>query len=311
MKQKFIPAAIAIITASSLSSIAIADGPSFYGKANVSLNNVDYDGGDDQWELNSNASRVGVKGSYQVSEGLTAIYKLEYEVAVDDGEDVFKQRNIYGGFQGSFGTVIAGNHDTPTKIAQSNVDRFNDQENGDIKNVFKGETRASNIIMYSSPEVNGLSATVAIIPGEETGVNDGLADGTSIAITYKKDELYLALTNDSEVEGVDVTRFVASYVYEAFNFGFMLQEAEIISSGDEGSGYLFSGEYKLDDNIVLKAQFSNNDIDSGDKSQIAFGADYKLNSNAKFFAYLSAIDTDTTTGTQDDTAFGAGYEIKF
>jgi predicted porin len=310
MKQKLISTMIAAIAASSMASVAAADDATVYGKLNVSLNNVDYDGGDDEWKLSSNASRIGLKGSFDINEGLKAIYKMEYEVAVDDGnadDDEFKQRNIYGGFQGNFGTVIAGHHDTPTKLIQDKVDRFNDLENGDIKNIFAGENRESNIIMYSTPSMNGLSATIALMPGEDTGTNDGLADSTSIAITYKKDELYLALANDSEVNGTDVTRFVAEYTINDFNLGFMLQDAETIASSADHSGYLFSGDYKLNENIVLKAQYGSNEIEDQDVSQFAIGADYKLNSNAKFFAYISNIDYDG----QDNKALGMGYEIKF
>ena len=39
---------------------------------------------------------------------------------------------------------------------------------GDIKNVIQGENRAKNIIMYTTPKMNGLSATVAFVPnGDE------------------------------------------------------------------------------------------------------------------------------------------------
>ena len=55
-----------------------------------------------------------------------------------------------GGIKGSFGTVWAGKHDTPTKLAQGKIDLFNDLE-GDIKNTFEGENRVSNIVAYSSP----------------------------------------------------------------------------------------------------------------------------------------------------------------
>ena len=123
----------------------------------------------DEWKLNSNASRLGVKGKSEIAEGLTLVYKAEFEIVVDDGDckgQTFTQRNIMGGIKGSFGTVWAGKHDTPTKLAQSKIDLFNDLE-GDIKNTFEGENRVSNIVAYSSPEINGFSSTVAMIPGED------------------------------------------------------------------------------------------------------------------------------------------------
>ena len=155
----------ALITLSAASNAAAVQ---VYGKANISLNNIDINNSD-SIDLNSNASRFGVKGSYQINDNLKAIYKFEYETFVDDGEDgntddELKQRNIYAGFQGSFGTILAGKHDTPTKLAQGKVDLFSDQKWGDIKNIIEGENRVSNIIMYSTPKSNGLKATIAYVP---------------------------------------------------------------------------------------------------------------------------------------------------
>ena len=107
---------IAIIAASSaLASPAVlmADGPldgAVYGKVNVSI--VNADSGDDQWELNSNASRLGVKGKTEISDGLYAIYKAEFEMCVDDGDckgQTLTQRNIIGGIQGKYDYLSIAN----------------------------------------------------------------------------------------------------------------------------------------------------------------------------------------------------------
>ncbi|MBV1885196.1 MAG: porin, partial [Gammaproteobacteria bacterium] len=115
-------------------AISAAPEITVYGKANVTLNSVDEESVDpldpdaaiDEWQLNSNASRLGVKGKHAVNEDLNAIFQLEYEVFIDDGtnseNNALKQRNIYAGLQGEFGTVIAGKHDTPLKLAQGKID---------------------------------------------------------------------------------------------------------------------------------------------------------------------------------------------
>src|SRR5690606_10717469 len=70
-------------------SISAVAGPTLYGKANISLNKHDAEDTtgttEDNWQLNSNASRLGVKGDVELEDGLKAIYQLEYEIAVDDG----------------------------------------------------------------------------------------------------------------------------------------------------------------------------------------------------------------------------------
>jgi predicted porin len=300
----------ALITLSAASNAAAVQ---VYGKANVSLNHTDASNSD-TLKLNSNASRIGVKGSYEVSEGLKAIYKFEYETFIDDGDDgsgdEFKQRNIYAGFQGGFGTIIAGKHDTPTKLAQGKIDLFNDLPNADIKNLIQGENRVSNIVMYSTPKTNGLKATVAFVPGDDTG---GGEDGISSAVSYESGDLSVTLAYDdgtaidSSVE--TLTRLAAEYKIGNAKFGALFQQADEVT-GNEEDGYILSSSYKLANGVILKGQYGESDDEATEKTQIAVGADYKLNKKSKLFAYYSDIETETSTSSSVST-YAVGYEIKF
>jgi len=313
MKKLLLSAAIA--STMGFASHGFAAGPidgTVYGKVNVSLVNAD-DGSNDEWKLNSNASRLGVKGKSEIAEGLTLVYKAEFEICVDDGDckgQTFTQRNIMGGIKGSFGTVWAGKHDTPTKLAQSKIDLFNDLE-GDIKNTFEGENRVSNIVAYSSPEINGFNSTIAMIPGEDAdNGNDGLADGVSYSVSYKQDDLYVALAGDQDVDGQDLLRAVAQYKVDALKLGFMYQQNENDAGTKDESGYFISAAYKLDSAITLKAQFglNENDADDSEKETLSLGADYKLAKSTKLYVFF----TDNTGSTDsENSAFGLGMEHKF
>ena len=314
MKQKIL--SLAIIAASLNATTVLAGDPKVYGKANLSLNQTD-SGSSDTWKLNSNASRFGIKGSFDASDSIKAIYKFEYETFIDDGDDgkensnsEFKQRNIYAGFQGGFGTIIAGNHDTPTKLAQGKIDRFNDLVLGDIKNVIQGENRAKNIIMYTTPKMNGLSATVAFVPGEED--NGDVTDGVSAAISYKANGYSFTVahddgeTIDSSVESL--TRLVGEYKGDAFKLGALYQVADEGSNDEDG--FVLSGEYKLSNGLILKGQFAQSDDETKEITQTAVGVDYKLGKKSKVFSYYTNIETDTGV-TTDENTFAVGYEIKF
>jgi len=321
MKKLLLSAAIA--STMGFASHGFAAGPidgTVYGKVNVSLVNAD-DGSNDEWKLNSNASRLGVKGKSEIAEGLTLIYKAEFQVCVDDGDcskdeskQSFSQRNIMGGIKGSFGTVWAGKHDTPTKLAQSKIDLFNDLE-GDIKKTFDGENRVSNIVAYSSPEINGFSSTVAMIPGEDAeNDNGGLADGVSYSVSYKQDGLYLALAGDQDVKGQDVVRLVAQHRIDALKLGFMYQQNENTLGSEDESGYFVSAAYKLDSAITLKAQFGLNedDADGSEEETLSLGADYKLAKSTKLYVfYTDNTDTDVDSKDPESSTFGLGMEHKF
>ena len=314
MKQKIL--SLAIIAASLNATTVLAADPKVYGKANLSLNQTD-SGSSDTWKLNSNASRFGVKGSFDASDSIKAIYKFEYETFIDDGDDgkdsnsELKQRNIYAGFQGNFGTIIAGNHDTPTKLAQGKIDRFSDLVLGDIKNVIKGENRVKNIVMYTTPKMNGLSATVAFIPNEE---DDGeVADSFSAAISYKADSYSLAIAHDNG-EMIDssvetLTRLVGEYKGDAFKLGALYQVADEGSNDEDG--FVLSGEYKLSNGLILKGQYAESDDEIFEATQTAVGLDYKLNKKSKLFVYYSDVENEDPSKDKKGTTFALGYEIKF
>ena len=309
----------AIVSTMGFASYGFAAGPidsTVYGKVNVSLVNAD-DGSSDEWKLNSNASRLGIKGESEIAEGLSIVYKAEFEICVDDGDckgQTFGQRNVMGGIKGSFGTVWAGKHDTPTKLAQSKIDLFNDLE-GDIKNTFEGENRVSNIVAYSSPKINGFSSTVAMIPGEDAeGDNGGLADGVSYSVSYQQDDLYLALAGDQDVDDQDLMRLVAQYKIDALKLGFMYQQNENTLGSKDESGFFISAAYKLDSAITLKAQFGSieDDTDGDEEETLSLGADYKLAKSTKLYAfYTDNTDSEMGSADSENSAFGIGMEHKF
>lgn len=312
----------------SLAPMAVAEGPidgKVYGKLNISLVNAD-NGTDDAWELNSNASRLGFKGATKISDDLEVFYQAEFEICADDGDcskgnadgQTFKQRNIVAGIKGNFGSLMAGKHDTPTKVAQKKIDLFNDLE-GDIKNTFEGENRLSDIVAYSTPKYNGFSATVAMVPGENKDVdgdgNDdtGLSDGVSYALNYTKNDLYLALAGDQDIDQQDLLRIVSQYKVDALTLGVMYQQNEKNDGSLDESGYFLSAAYKVDQ-ITYKAQFGSieDDADGDEEETLSLGADYKLAKNTKAFVfYTDNSDSSADGSNKDETLFGIGLEHKF
>lgn len=291
-----------------------------YGKVNASIVNAD-SGSSDQWKLNSNASRVGVKGKTEISDGLYAIYKAEFEMCIDDGDckgQTFSQRNIMAGLKGDFGTIWAGKHDSPTKLAQNKIDLFNDLE-GDIKNTFEGENRVSNIVAYTTPNRNGFSATLAMIPAEgadfdQDGQDDtGLTDGISYSLSYAKDNLYIAVAGDQDVDKQDLLRLVAQYKMDALKLGFMYQQNEDNLNKKDESGYFISAAYKID-KTTLKAQYGSieDDVDGDEEQTLSLGADYKMAKNTKVFVfYTDNTDSEVGSADDEDKSFGVGMEHKF
>jgi predicted porin len=339
--------ALAIGASVAMPAIALADGPTLYGKLNVSLESVEDEMGIDgeipggtvatpaeAWVLRNNASRVGIKGSADTNvEGLKGIYKAEFGVDPDNGAGPFTQRDIWVGLQGDFGTVLAGNMDTPTKAVQGKVDQFNDTA-VDMGNHVAGELRAPNVVAYASPKIaESIVVTVALWQAERAALADGQpgegpADAVSASVVYDNEGLYLGLGLDSETPTgtgafgaihADIVRLVAGYNTDEFEVGALYQTAEDADdvapiSTTEATSTILSGAYKTGD-WKFKAQYGMTELDLGagaapEFTMMGLGADYALGKSTTASAFYAVEEVDAGAA-PERTILSFGLEQKF
>jgi predicted porin len=334
--------ALAIATVAGLTTTAaFADTDvTVYGKLNVTAQNVD-DGTDSTAELQSNASRLGFKGKTDLTDNTAVIYKMEYQVDADGDGDTFKQRNIYVGLTGNFGTLFAGKHDTALKIAQGKVDVLNDLDAGDIKNVLLGETRAANIISYTTPKFAGFSATIQPILNEGDDITgngeaeDSVADSFSSSINWKNDNFYVALAHDNKVasksklalidgntSAYDNTRLVGQAKLAGFTFGALAQQS--VYQGDNSvdedtfTGYMGSVSYQVNKTWKVYGQVAQSDMpvsfaDTDSNESYGIGVDYKFSKKTKVFGFYNSLEAteNVTKDTKEETVAGIGISHKF
>ena len=287
--------------------------PTVYGKLWISVESQDTASGTEV-DMVSNASRLGIKGSMDFGEGIEAIYQAEYEVDPVDGtadeskDRTFKQRNSFVGLKGSVGTIFLGKHDTATKKSQKKIDLFNDLA-GDIKNILQGENRMSDLVGYTTPKINGFSATFNAIKGTEGLGDDSIGDSTSTSFSYDSENFYIALAFDSELKGYDSTRLTLQIPFNRSQLGIMFQDSEKLSTGVEEDGYVISFSQKVGDKGTLKFQQAESDMKLDSGKQFSFGYDYKLSSKAKAFFFFTDLSGDNTSKEKEIT--GIGFEYKF
>ena len=287
--------------------------PTVYGKLWISVESQDTASGTEV-DMVSNASRLGIKGSMDFGEGIEAIYQAEYEVDPVDGtadeskDRTFKQRNSFVGLKGSMGTIFLGKHDTATKKSQKKIDLFNDLA-GDIKNILQGENRMSDLIGYTTPEINGFSATFNAIKGTEGLGDDSIGDSTSTSFSYDSENFYIALAFDSELKGYDSTRLTLQIPFNRSQLGIMFQDSEKLSTGVEEDGYVISFSQKVGDKGTLKFQQAESDMKLESGKQFSFGYDYKLSNKAKAFFFFTDLSGDNISKEKEIT--GIGFEYKF
>ena len=287
--------------------------PTVYGKLWISVESQDTASGTEV-DMVSNASRLGIKGSMDFGEGIEAIYQAEYEIDPVDGtadeskDRTFKQRNSFVGLKGSMGTIFLGKHDTATKKSQKKIDLFNDLA-GDIKNILQGENRMSDLVGYTTPKINGFSATFNAIKGTEGLGDDSIGDSTSTSFSYDSENFYIALAFDSELKGYDSKRLTLQIPFNRSQLGIMFQDSEKLSTGVEEDGYVISFSQKVGDQGTLKFQQAESDMKLDSGKQFSFGYDYKLSSKAKAFFFFTDLSGDNTSKEKEIT--GIGFEYKF
>ena len=185
MQKKLI--ALALASAFAAPAFAATSNVDIYGVLNVSIDRVDSNvtGTDKSTNVNSNASRLGFKGSEDLGGGLKAIWQIESGFNADTGGGTLGSRNTFVGLSGGFGSVIAGRHDTPMKLLGRKVDNFGDGMADDRNilgtpadtgaNAFDG--RPNNVIAYMTPNFSGLSAAIAYVTDHGTGTDTTCSTG--------------------------------------------------------------------------------------------------------------------------------------
>ncbi len=296
--KKILTTAVAL--AVTLPTLSIAGGPSLYGKIHMSINNNDNhsSGTDkyDEWNMATRGSRIGVKGSEDLGDGLKVAYLIEWQVDMDGdnpNEDL-KTRNRAITLSGNWGTVVAGQWDTPMKVLGSKVAVFRDRV-GDIRNLGVStatstfnkistiDQRAKNTVAYVTPNLNGFSSTIAYVfdagQGQTTGPGDNSDNNAwSANAIYKNGPIFLG----------------AAYV--TYNSDGRTPAVNV----DDATTWRIGGSYKFGDFKVI-ADYT--DMESAnytkdfDPSIWKIGATYTMGNNTLRFHYAERDDSGLRSST--------------
>jgi predicted porin len=210
MNKKLITLVVAAAMVAPLAAVAET---TLYGRIDVALstNDIDeltftngvegtrdkaYDG----WNMRNETTRIGVKGSEDLGNGLKAIFQAEWafegveggSYAAEPNQSVFRNRLAYAGLSGKWGTTAMGRQWTPYFGAVNKTDIYN---KGDINPQFLGTSRTGNAWSYKTPNWKGFTAAGIVT----------LDNGNNIS-------------NDSN-KGIDLWQLAANYDNESFSVG--------------------------------------------------------------------------------------------
>ena len=185
----------------------------------------------------ANASRIGFRGTEDLGGGLSAVFLLESGIKGDTGESdvsgsIFQRQSYVGLASKSAGTLTLGRQYTPWYKALAEVgDPFQAGLSGSAKNLFPANganVRASNSVIYKTPEYNGLTADVFYAFGEQKGSATGRQ--VSLGLSYQNGPLNARLAynnrnHDVVVANVVQDRDIGRNTLLAVNFDFKVVKA--------------------------------------------------------------------------------------
>jgi hypothetical protein len=290
-----------------------------------------------------NASAFFVKGNHDIGNGLTGLYKLNFNPMFGDGVGAFGGRDAFIGLKGGFGTVLLGKLSTPYKSSTVKWDPFlatflQARGNGGMSGAGHNGY-ADNVIAYANEF--GPATFVAAVALDESNdtPKDADADGdhaltasvnvpvgpVELALAYIDTAGYAAFldldkngkkdpgidgTNNIEAiklgvkyGGGDVSPLTLAAHYETVDVGGNANHDQIFAT----AGYMF-GANTVSLNVGIKQP------DKGDDGEyLALGLNHAFNKSVSALIGVSKSDDQDSDKTADDdvTLAGVGMRVKF
>lgn len=292
MKKTLIALAVA---ASIAPAAAFAADTTVYGKFHGSFAQVN-DGEEGAMQIESHATRLGVKGKEDLGGGLAATYKAEFEFDLDgDSSGISKSRNTYVGLKGSFGEVRIGRHDDAEKMSMKGIDQWGDTY-ADFNNVILNDNRENNALTYLG-KFGPVKVAATYSPSDSdaengdggTSPNEGINDDalTSIMGRFESKQFHVAVASTSADDETS-TAVSGAFNADAFKVTAALQMIDD-GAGTEATGTYLGAKLGLGDGLAAKAAFGVIDIDGVDETptMTAIGVEKKMSKKTSVYALFA------------------------
>lgn len=325
MKKLLLASAVA-----ALSITAAQAAPTIYGKVYLTLDVQDGDKNspakDSRSQLNSNASRLGVKGSENLTANTDLVYQLEYRLDADaNGKRNWESRDTYLGLaHKQYGTLVAGR--------LTAIDSYVDYANVTTGGVVGGDNvlasfdapRANNAFAYFTPERNGIQL-MGMYVMDETKQGSGLGNDTFLRDAFGVGAKYEPSTmpvkaGATYIQAGDFRTARVSGAYAlspALTAGALYQHTKFATKGSEKeNAFTVSANYKVAQtpwtaygqvDVVDNVGGAKN----SDAQRLAVGGKYAFNKNTTAHMYGAFLKKEVQKVDQDSYGIGAGLEYKF
>lgn len=280
-----------------------------YGVADVGF----IDGPNSDVSMGENVySRLGVKGSEDLGNGLKAIFQLEQRMQLATGASTDSTTDFLGaanvGLVGSFGEVRFGHVDELSSETTRRLDPF--QLCG-VAAAFTSSNRAdvlSNTARWTSPVMSGLKfgASYTLNTADLSSPLATDDDGYALSGTYTNGALYAAV-NYNQVSNYDGDNWNvgASYIVGDVTLSALYEKSTSAGMGGrDQKTWLLGASWKVG-NGVVKASYNDNlltrvsdNAELTDANQFALGYQYNLSKRTS--AYIDVANRNYESADNDE-----------
>jgi predicted porin len=315
MQKKII--ALAVASALTVPAMAFAEA-TVTGQVNMSYD-MYKDGAASETttnRLNSNNTRLIVKGAEDLGGGTSAIWQLDARLQADTGiqssttaGQLFGGNNYLGLKSDSMGTLMAGRIDAPYKVARRNLDVFfdvaGDNRSGNgagIKGLLSSEVRLSNALAYMSPDMSGFSVALATVFGAESAnsTNNTKGSAYSLAGMYNAGPIYATLGYQEAKVG-------------SAGSGDLGSDIVGLAVDDKTTAMDLGGGYKTDAFVInafveqVKTTYAAGGDDKGTNYYVGGKFNFTPNDGVRL-AYTKRGSLSGVTAVADANQYALGYE---
>jgi predicted porin len=318
MNKKLLAAAIAGAMMAPAAAFAT---PTPYGVLNLFI--VDRDS-NEEIDMESNTSAVGLKGSHDLGNGMSAIYKVEFQIDPTERNTNITDRDQWGGVAGSFGKVTFGTMSSNYKQMGGKNDELyrTPWEGRGTINVQSqlhngagapGRGRTENLLQYTTPSFSGLTL-VGNYTFDEANGGDETA---GIGVRYAMDGLMLygdyldAAAVDAP--GLETSAFKVGgrWSNDTFEVGAQYEITEDVNIAGAGAGnyaYLQGVMHLAGGNHVTLTYGMQEDVSDG----LAVAFNHDMGKHVSLYVGYGdrAVDDGNARGLEDDSVLGVGARIK-
>ncbi|HEB96471.1 MAG TPA: porin [Sedimenticola thiotaurini] len=330
MNKKLITLAVA---GAMVAPLAAAADTTLYGRIHTSLQYVDGDvlnvfrdpitgaittqsvNADSTWDVRNETTRIGVKGSEDLGNGLKAIFQAEWAFNSAEGGSTaggLANRLAYAGLTGGWGTAAIGRQWTPYYGAVDKADIFN---GGSFNNQYVGTFRTGNAVAYVTPNFGGFVGKAALVM-DAGDPNNNNVDAYNLSAQYDNGPISVGIgyhntvdgaTNDGGVTYSDVKGWG---IGGSYNFGMFKVIAQYedwdrldltgVKNTDGWSEYTLAGEMYMGKH-TFKAMWGNLDYGADDDDNWAIGYQYSLSKRTRVYTEYgepTGVQQDNTNANQ-------------